>query len=319
MLRPGGSVTDYIPRPDETHGNAQDDAFALAHLSDVHLGPLPPIPFRLLNAKRAAGAINWYRKRRFIHAPEIADAIARATVASMPDHIAVSGDLTNLGLASEIARGSVWLGRMGRAGHVSIVPGNHDIYSTVHGQRLGPDAVAAWAPHFAPCEIGKGYGGAAPFPFVRILTKGSVRLALIGPDQLAALARILDATRRDGFIRVVMLHHPPLPGLSTARHDLTDAAALAALLQHHGAELVMHGHNHRRMINRCTGPDGDIPIVGVPSASAVRTKRDEPLARTHTYLFRAGASPQRPRITLIARGLATAAGGITELERVELQ
>jgi 3',5'-cyclic AMP phosphodiesterase CpdA len=324
-------VTDHISIPDDALG----DALALAHLSDVHLGPLPPIPLHLLNAKRAAGAINWYRKRRFIHAPEIADALARDTVTSKPDHIAVSGDLTNLGLASEIARGALWLGRLGAPGDVSVVPGNHDIYSKVGGRRLGVDAVVAWAAHFAHCAQGKSYGGDAPFPFVRLLSKGGVRLALIGlnssietapmiaigrigPEQLAALARILETTRRDGFTRVVMLHHPPLPGLSAARHDLTDAGALASVLQRHGAELVIHGHNHLRMINRCEGPDGQFPIVGVPSASAVRTKRDEPLARAHTYLFRCGVSPHRPRITLVARGLATASGGITELERLEL-
>jgi 3',5'-cyclic AMP phosphodiesterase CpdA len=327
-MRPGGgSVTDPVSSPTE--------AFVLAHLSDVHLGPLPPIPLQLLNAKRAVGAINWYRKRRFIHDPEIAGALARDVVSRAPDHTAVSGDLTNLGLASEIERGAQWLGQLGAPASVSVVPGNHDIYSKVHGRRCGVDALTPWAAHFTACAEGRGYGGMAPFPFVRCMSKGAMRIALIGLNssletppmiaigtlgvaQLQALAGILDRTRAEGFTRVVVLHHPPLPGLSAARHDLTDAAALATILKRHGAELVIHGHNHQRMVNRCDGADGVIPIVGVPSASAGRTKGDEPLARAHTYLFHPGPSPQRPRITLIARGLTTRGGGISEIERTEL-
>jgi hypothetical protein len=37
-----------------------------------------------------------------------------------------------------------------------------------------------------------------------------------------------------------------------------------------GAELILHGHNHVTSINRIGGPKGPIPIVGVPSCSAVR-------------------------------------------------
>ena len=37
----------------------------------------------------------------------------------------------------------------------------------------------------------------------------------------------------------------------------------------HGAELVLHGHDHLHMINWLAGPNGTrVPAVGVPSASA---------------------------------------------------
>ncbi len=320
-------MSETVPHP--------NNPFVLAHISDVHLGPLPGLPLALANPKRLAGTLNWYRKRRHVHRPETADAVARDVVDQRPDHIAVTGDLTNLGLAAEIGRSAAWLGRLGDAPDVSVIPGNHDIYSTMHGQRLGVSALGPWAAFFAPCEAGRQIlGSAEPFPFVRVLAKGGVQIALIGlnsavetPPLIAtgalgsaqrdALARILDVTGRSGFVRVVMLHHPPLTGLSSRHHELTDAAALTDVLRMHGAELVLHGHNHRRMINTLSGPDGPIPIVGVPSASAARSHRGEPLARAHFYEFRC-APGARAQITLVARGLSAGGGAITEIERTRL-
>ena len=38
--------------------------FRLAHLSDIHLGPLPELSFRELASKRVTGWYNWQRNRR---------------------------------------------------------------------------------------------------------------------------------------------------------------------------------------------------------------------------------------------------------------
>ncbi len=311
-----------------------DTPYTLAHLSDVHLGPLPMLPLGLVNAKRLAGTINWYRKRQHIHKPEVAHAMARDVVTQRPDHIAVTGDLTNIGIPEEIAHAGKWLATLGSAAHVSVIPGNHDIYSTVRGRRLGAATVEPWRPHFASCAAGGRFAGTESFPFVRILERGAARLALIGLNsavetpplvatgalgarQLDAVSHVLDATRREDCMRVVLLHHPPRPGLSKPGHELTDAAALAAVLGTHGAELVLHGHEHRRMLNTMAGPDGPIPVVGVPSASAARAYRADPLAAAHFYEFHRGAGG-RVSITLVIRGLATPRGPISELARLTL-
>ena len=311
------------------------NTLTLAQLSDIHLGPLPLIPLRLLNAKRLAGTLNWHRKRRHTHLPSVADALLRDVIAAGVDHIAVTGDLTNIGLPSEILRAAQWLEQLGAPHQVSAIPGNHDIYSTVHGRRLGVAGLDAWRPNFASNAEGLKYAGNEPFPFVRVLGSGALRVALIGLNsaietppmiahgqlgrmQLAALERILVATRADGLIRAVMLHHPPLPNMTAPHHELRDAAALAGVLARHGAELVIHGHNHRRMINSLTGPSGAIPIVGAPSASAARSHKGENLARAHLFEFRTQATGQRPHITLIARGLTAERGQIAEVERLVL-
>lgn len=308
----------------------------LVQLSDIHLGPLPWIAPPLLNAKRLAGALNWWRKRRFVHKPEIAARIAADAVLLGAAHIAVTGDLANIGLPSEIERARMWLQRLGPPDRVSAMPGNHDIYSTVAGQRLGTALVAPWAAHFASCAEGSTLGGeAAGFPFVRIIGAGALRVALIGlnsavetpplvatgrlgSQQLSQLAQCLAATGRAGLVRVVMLHHPPLPGLADRHHELVDAAALADVLGQHGADLVIHGHNHRRMINAIDGPHGTINCVGVPSGSVATADYGDHLARSHSYQFSRDASGGPLQITLIARGIEDADGPVVELERVVL-
>jgi hypothetical protein len=67
--------------------------------------------------------------------------------------------------------------------------------------------------------------------------------------------------------RVVMVHHPPVPGWSLPRKRLEDAPALRQVIAEHGAELVLCGHEHVLNIGQLQGPLGDIPVLGAPSAS----------------------------------------------------
>ena len=53
-----------------------------------------------------------------------------------------------------------------------------------------------------------------------------------------------------------------------ALRRLVDAEEAAAAIAEAGAELVLHGHNHRLQHSTLAGPDGPVPVVGVPSASA---------------------------------------------------
>ena len=308
----------------------------VAQLSDIHLGPLPSIPPRLINIKRMAGFLNWHWARRFIHLPATAARIAEDVVALAPTHIAVTGDLTNLGLPSEVARAAVWLQRLGPPERISVIPGNHDIYATFAGRKLGTASLSLWKAYLACDTEGARYGDGSQFPFVRILRHGQTSVALIGLnsaietapmvatgvlglEQLGRLARILDATRADGLVRVVMLHHPPQPPGAKAHHELTDAAALADVLRAHGAELVIHGHNHKRSIVPFDGAQGRFAIVGVPSASVgVHSRRGDDLARAHMFQITSNPADGAPRITLIARGLAVPNGPVVELERRSL-
>jgi 3',5'-cyclic AMP phosphodiesterase CpdA len=66
---------------------------------------------------------------------------------------------------------------------------------------------------------------------------------------------------------VLLIHHP-LRSVSRAKR-LTDSPELCALLKQHGVQLILHGHDHIHSTMWIDGPDGAIPAIGVPSASAL--------------------------------------------------
>ncbi|MGE0023023.1 MAG: metallophosphoesterase [Hyphomicrobium sp.] len=272
------------------------ETFTLVHLSDAHLGPIAGFRLGNLNIKRAFGFLNWQRHRRFVHVPSVAERLAADALAHAPDHIAVTGDLANLGLPGEFVTGLGWLKSLGEPHRVSVVPGNHDIYT---GQLGGPSCLETWAPYMRGSES---WTETSPVHFPYERTVGQVALiglnssiptppgvagGRVGPMQLAALARSLERLGEAGYIRVVLIHHPPLPGQATARRALEDAAALADVLARHGAELVLHGHNHKQSLAWLKrGDGGGIPVLGVASASAAFGYKAEPPARYHLLRIR---------------------------------
>jgi 3',5'-cyclic AMP phosphodiesterase CpdA len=300
--------------------------FTLAHLSDVHLGPLPAVDLRYWNLKRLLGWLNWQHRRRHVYSRDILGQLVDDLRAQDPDHIAVTGDLANLGLPAEHAMALDWLGSLGMPDRVTTIPGNHDIYSGI-----GTDSgTARWHPHMSAnasaADHAEGPGAEPSFPFVRrfgrlaivalnsaVPTRPFYAIGRLGPEQLRRLASTLDRLGTEGMMRIVLIHHPPLPGLSKPRHDLVDAAALADVLARHGAELVLHGHEHRETLAWHPTPGGRIPIVGVPSASLAVPYKGEPLARYNLYRLQPVAN--HPRIELIVRGLAEPGGPVVELAR----
>ena len=105
---------------------------------------------------------------------------------------------------------------------------------------------------------------------------------LLGGTQLESLAFLLSDLRERGYARVVMIHHPPLPGLAKPRKALLDAAALRDVLEAQGAELVLHGHNHEHMLNTLTSRFGTVHVLGVPSASLLQSEH-HPVAAWNLY------------------------------------
>ena len=257
--------------------------FTLAHLSDLHLATRPR-PAQLLS-KRGLGYVNWLRKRHKIHRPEVLDAITRDLKAQAFDHLAVTGDLVNLSLPDEYALARRWLQTVGRPTDVTTIPGNHDAY--VRGVEPAPGEF--WADYM------RGDDGLQRFPFIR--RRGQVALIALssavpsapflatgrlGAGQLSRLADALDQTR--GLFRLVLIHHPPVSPLRRYLRRLTDAPALRGVLAAKGAELLIHGHDHRRALIWLDGPQGaKIPAVGVPSASAAAPHGGEDSAGYNLY------------------------------------
>jgi hypothetical protein len=104
-----------------------------------------------------------------------------------------------------------------------------------------------------------------------------------------------------------------LPGQSVPSRKLLDAEAMQQVLSEHGAELVLHGHNHTNTTAFCSSGEATIPVIGIASASLGRRYHDEPLGRYNLYRIAVGSGA--PEIVLTARGLADPDGPVVELER----
>lgn len=290
--------------------------FRIAHLSDPHLPP-PPGAFgwRDIVSKRLLSRIAWRRKHKE-HQPKVLAALVADIKAYAPDHIAVTGDLTNFASAVEIEAARQWLIALGATDRVTLSPGNHD---ALVGSRTA-DRFAAWS-----AWLGDGdnlafpglrvRGGVAIFNLCSAIpTAPHLATGRLGAPQLARLEDLLaDPAHRDLF-RIVLIHHPPIQGAVSRRKSLEDLEALGAILSRHGAHLVLHGHAHEGLVASLPGPNGlTIPVLGVPSASALGAGK-HPAARWHAIeITRDGSAAVSVRV--IARGLDPETGKPAELGR----
>ncbi|GEP09126.1 metallophosphoesterase family protein [Methylobacterium gnaphalii] len=294
--------------------------FRLAHITDPHVGPLPRPKLRQLLSKRATGFMNWHRGRGRHHDMDLLAALLTDLHQQDCDHIACTGDLCNIGLPDEWETSRIFLEALGAADRVSFVPGNHDAY--VRGSLEGLlAACGAWT-------AGED-GRSGAFPYLRrrgplalvglssaIPTKPFAATGRVGPTQIEAAERLLRALADEPEppFRVVMIHHPPHPGGARPGRELKDAEAFIAMIARAGAELVLHGHNHVGSVAFVEGPNGAIPIVGAPSASA-RSIREH--HRASYYLYDIVRDGGRFAITAAERGL-TAEGTIGPLRPLAL-
>ncbi len=249
------------------------------------------------------------------------DALLEDLHATAPDHVVVTGDLTNVSLEAEFGAARGWLERLGDPGHVTAVPGNHDAYVAVSRARSWD----LWSEWLAADEAWRGCADAeSGFPSVRVrgplglVGLCSARPTLpflaggsLGAPQLERLERALVALRERALVRVVLLHHAPVPGVVSVRRALWDAPALCAVLERAGAELVLHGHLHRTRIDSVPGPEGPIPVVCARSASDVGSK-PEKRAQYHLVDIDVARTGGRARLGLRVRGFDPAHGSFRE-------
>ena len=283
--------------------------FVLAHLSDPHLAPLPQPRLSELLGKRATGYLNWRRRRRLIHRSDVLARIVADLKAQAPDHIAVTGDLVNLSLDAEYPPARAWLDALGTPQNVTLVPGNHDAYV-----RSG---LRAAQQHWSAYMRGDQAAGDDAFPFGFPFLRRRGPLALIGlssavpspplmatgrlgAEQLRRLSPLLDRTREEGLFRVVLIHHPPQSLPSRRFKRLLDGEDFRAALARHGADLVLHGHDHEHALVWLPATGRRIAAVGVPSASEAPPGEHDAAGYN---LYRIDGSAGRWRCEMISRGL----------------
>ena len=249
--------------------------FRLAHFSDVHLAPLPTPRLRDLASKRLIGYANW----RFNRAREMTAQSLERLLADMrahdPDHIVVTGDLANIALREEFEAAHRWLERLAPPANVTVIPGNHDAYvpgAHRHYRRL-------WAPWMSGDNANPGED--ARFPFLRrrdgialigvssaIASAPFMATGRLGSGQAEKLGVLLEETGAEGLARVVLIHHPPkLMDWRGFTRRLTDAGRFRSVIAKAGAELILHGHDHRATTITIAGRDGFVPVAGAAAGS----------------------------------------------------
>jgi 3',5'-cyclic AMP phosphodiesterase CpdA len=257
--------------------------FRLAHVTDPHFrGARGGQGIRAgeLWGKRAVGYVNLVVNRVRKHKMDLLEDMRVDLRAQAPDHLAVTGDLSNIAVTAEWRSALAWLDLSGVAPDaISVIPGNHDAYvpevlATREFERL-------FAPYQTSDLDRQGDAESAYYPFVQIrepLALIGVSSAVatgdlgawgeIGQAQLARLEAILRAPELAALTRVVLVHHPPVLHKDGEHRNLRDRDAFAQVLARAGADLVLHGHDHEDQRAELPGPDGRvIPVIGAGSAS----------------------------------------------------
>jgi 3',5'-cyclic AMP phosphodiesterase CpdA len=221
----------------------------IAHLTDLHLVEYDHARRRgaarlrlsCLTLGRTPDAIA--RRRRAERA------LARACEAGA-DHLVLTGDLTEDGVDSQFEVLAEVLEKSGAPpGHVTLVPGNHDLYA-------GPDAweramagpLRAYAATSAPGAV-TALRDAVIVPVSTAVTLPVPRSGgRIDPSTLDHLATVASHDRLRGRTLVVAQHHPPVRHALAPVHwvdGLREHEELMALLLNHETMHILHGHTHR--------------------------------------------------------------------------
>jgi 3',5'-cyclic AMP phosphodiesterase CpdA len=294
--------------------------FRLAHVTDPHFRGFSGLGPADLGSKRAVGLLNLAVNRVRKHKMQLLEDLRIDLRAQAPDHLAVTGDFSNVALDGEFRAALAWLDGSGVPPEaISVIPGNHDAYvpSVVEARTFE----RLFAPYMAsdlPREPGVDY----PYVHFRddialvgvsssVATGDLGAWGRIGDAQLARLEALLGAPELTGRTRVVLVHHPPVVHKPGEDRNLRDRDAFAGVLARAGAELVLHGHDHIDARAELPGPGGRrIPIIGAGSASY----RGRPERRARFSLYEIDGK----RITWISRAHDESADAFKEVRREKL-
>ncbi|MCM2477702.1 metallophosphoesterase [Rhizobium sp. CG5] len=251
--------------------------FKLAHISDIHLGPLPSMTFRELASKRITGYVNWHRNRAKHMITGTLDLLVDDMRAREPDHLAITGDLVNLATGIEIRAAAKWLQETGGPLQTSVVPGNHDAYVPgAHDKAMsawydfvkGDDDPLIWEKDFKLFPTIRRRGPVAMIGCsTSIATPPFAATGYFGSRQARETVELLKAAGKEGLFRVVMIHHPPIRGAASSHKRMIGIRRFAAAVFTGGAELVLHGHTHLNTLYWLQGHGKRVPVVGIASAS----------------------------------------------------
>lgn len=260
----------------------------IAHFSDLHLLSLEGVKAFDFANKRWIGGLNLLSSRSRHYHAHIFEAMVDDINANDIDHVVCTGDLTNLAFEQEFSFARTLFDRIDLgANEITVIPGNHDNYvaaGTDYFRSIFADyfrSDADWRLDDDNSEPDR------EWPVVRIRDRVAIiglttsrktpwftAYGRIGDWQLTRLSAILSDERLTDKMRLVALHHPPEGKAAKSRiRGLRDWQALRRVIEEHGAELIIHGHEHRDMCHQMSGPNGAIiDAMGVQSGTYLANK-----------------------------------------------
>jgi 3',5'-cyclic AMP phosphodiesterase CpdA len=247
----------------------------LVHMTDPHLSSLDNVSISSLLGKRLSGYLSWKKNRSKHYLPAVLERLESAVRAEDPDQVLLTGDLVQIGLEHEIRQAADWMTALARPEKVMLVPGNHDVYAG------GSAAMVSrfWSNYlFQPASSAAGGDLTDRYPVLRrfgkidliglstaCVTPVFMATGRLGRAQLDRLGTLLHGSAAEGQLVVLLIHHPPLPGLCSRRKALTDDDALEGILRRYPPAMVFYGHLHRNHELQL----GDTRIYCTASASSV--------------------------------------------------
>ena len=259
----------------------------IADLSDVHVLDLTGVPWTRFLNKRLTGLVNVIGRRRHAHPVSLLERIVADVNADHIDHTVVTGDLSNLALESEFARARELLAPLGGAERLSVIPGNHDVYTR------GSQRTRRFDHAFAPWMWATSQPGAYPWHKrvgdVSLLGFSSAVARIpflatgeVSSDQLARLDQIAASGALAGTFPIALVHHNVhrRSWRKTAMHGLKDRDTFLDRLEAAGVKMVLHGHTH--VSHRWQR--GGLTIVGSGSCTWSAVHPDH-IARYNVYHF----------------------------------
>jgi 3',5'-cyclic AMP phosphodiesterase CpdA len=248
--------------------------FRLAHISDLHLSPIPKVRLKELFSKRITGYVNWNRHRKAFHQIGVLDTLMSEISSKDINHLAITGDMVNLATNPEIIAARKWLEQCCPIETTSLVPGNHDAY--VPG--AFKQAMQAWKP-WVTGDMGE---KADVFPYMQ--RRGPV--AIIGlstsnasmpfratgnfsTKQADAATKLLIKAKEQNLFRIILIHHPPYEGATHRMKRMYGTKNFRHMLDRASAELILHGHTHLNTRFDINSDQGKVPSIGISSATQI--------------------------------------------------
>lgn len=275
----------------------------IAHLSDVHIldsraGRQARYRFATKLVSLGQRAVDPQQRRR-----QLARALAAAK-ASGADHVVISGDLTEVGEDAEFEQFAEVLHDAGLPeDSVTLVPGNHDAYTSTEGwakAMRGPLArFAAASAAVAGKIVDRGAVAFLPIDTTRFQTIAWSGGVFTKETAGAVERRLRDPAFRDKAM-VLVVHHPPFHPVKAMKwiDGLRGGADVLDLLARHPRLQLLHGHLHR-IFNHIIATSS---AVGAALGQAVLRPKTESTDDAPTRLFGAPAtcegSDEAPRFRL---------------------